>query len=397
MARLGESFRHIPEIIHQPGEALLLDWGKLMDVEEDGRRRTLWAFVGVLGFSRYLMVRLVWSNDVATTVKAIESMLAELGGVPKRITSDNPKCFALEASKFEPVLNPVLERMASHYGFILECLPPADPQKKGKVERPMPYVRRLFQAHGEKWLGVDEAQEYLNKKLTVANERKHGSTRLRPLDELINTELAELKALPPLAYEPEEFSQTTVRQDGFVRFKNKHYSVDETLRGEEVSVIANAERINVFHRGKLCETHERIKDPYQLKSIKEHHQKSWEKTLKDHGHYLRRAREIGPDVERMVQQILLQGEGFVDTRKVWGILSLDKSYLAEHINEACRDALAVGQIGYRIVTSLLSLKPKKKGGSVANADSATTNKFQSESNKYVRDMSEYTEQLRLLH
>lgn len=148
LARLGENFRHVPEIIHQPGEALLLDWGKLLDVEENGRRRTLWVFVGVLGFSRYMMVRLVWSNDVATTVTAIESMLAELGGVPRRLTSDNPKCFALEASKFEPILNPVLERMASHYGFILECLPPGDPEKKGKVERPMPYIRRLFQAHG---------------------------------------------------------------------------------------------------------------------------------------------------------------------------------------------------------------------------------------------------------
>ena len=47
--RIGESFRHKPEIIHEPGEALLLDWGKFCDVEENGKKRTLWAFVGVLG------------------------------------------------------------------------------------------------------------------------------------------------------------------------------------------------------------------------------------------------------------------------------------------------------------------------------------------------------------
>jgi hypothetical protein len=343
-----------------------------------------------------MMVRLVWSNDVATTVTAIESMLAELGGVPRRLTSDNPKCFALEASKFEPILNPVLERMASHYGFILECLPPGDPEKKGKVERPMPYVRRLFQAHGNEWLGLEEAQEYLNKKVALANERKHGSTRLRPYDELINKELTVLKSLPVLAYESEEFAQSTVRQDGFIRFKNKHYSVDEQLRGEDVSVVANATRVNIFHRGKLCETHERITDPYQTKSIKPHHQKSWEKTLADHGHYLHRARALGPDVERMVQQILLQGEGYVDTRKVWGILSLDKSYLPDIINEACRDALAIGQLGYRVVMSLLRLKPQKKGGAIEGVES-TPITVKSESNIFVRDMSEYTEQLKLLH
>ena len=89
---VGESTRRVaPEIIHYPGEALILDWGKLRDVVIEGKRKTLWVFVGVLGFSRYLMVRLVWSNDLPTTVSAIESMLKETGGVPSRITSDNPK------------------------------------------------------------------------------------------------------------------------------------------------------------------------------------------------------------------------------------------------------------------------------------------------------------------
>ena len=73
--RLGESYRVVPEIRHQPGEALLLDWGKLRDVPDagTGRKRTLWAFVGVLGFSRYLMVRLVWTMDTPTTLGAIRA------------------------------------------------------------------------------------------------------------------------------------------------------------------------------------------------------------------------------------------------------------------------------------------------------------------------------------
>lgn len=173
--------------------------------------------------------------------------------------------------------------------------------------------------------------------------------------------------------------------------------MDERLRGEEVSVVANADRVNIFHKGKLCETHERIKDPYQTKSIKVHHQKAWEKTLTDQAHYLRRAKELGPDVERMVQQILVQGEGYVDTRRVWGILSLDKTYLPEQINEACREALAINQLGYRILLSLLSLKPKKKGGPISVTEEASVNTIKYESNIYVRDMSEYTEQLTLLH
>jgi transposase len=392
IARLGESFRHIPEILHEPGEALLLDWGKLRDVIENGKKKILWAFVGVLGFSRYMMVRLVWSNDVVTTITSIESMLREIGGIPSRVTSDNPKCFALEASRYEPILNPVFERFASHYGFTMECLPPNDPEKKGKVERPMPYVRRLYQAHGDAWAGIEESQEYLNKKLKLANERKHGTTRQRPIDDFLNTEKMKLKELPPLAYEIEEFAEADVRRDGFVCFKGKYYAVDESLRGEAVAVVANASRVAIYHKGKLIETYERITSHHQSKSIKPHLQKSWEKNLKDHGHYLWKARAIGPEVEKMVQAILLQGEGFVDTRKVWGILSLDKSHSKEAVNKACRDALELGLVGYQAVKSLLTIT-KGKGG----AQEPKTDQSKSESNKFVRPMSEYKKQLKLLH
>lgn len=389
---LGRAFRHIPEILHQPGEALLLDWGKLRDVIENGKKKTLWAFVGVLGFSRYMMVRLVWSNDVPTTIAAIESMFHELGGVPDRLTSDNPKCFALEASLYEPILNPVIERFSSHYRVRMECLPPADPEKKGKVERPMPYVRRLYQAHGNDWFGIEESQAYITKKVALANERKHGTTRLRPIDELLSVEARALKELPALAYEIEEFSEGNVRRDGFVCFKGKYYSVDAGLRGEEVTVVANGTRVAIYHKGRLVETHERINSPYQNKSIKDHHQKSWERTLKDHAHYLRRAAEVGPDVERMVQAILLEGEGFVDTRRVWGILSLEKTYQKSAVNEACRKAFELNLISYQTVRSLLRLAPKapsEKGGA------AHSKSDPKETNKFVRPISEYTEQLNL--
>jgi hypothetical protein len=144
VSKSAHSVRVVPEIVHAPGEALLLDWGKLCLVTDpvSGLKRTLWMLLAILGFSRYLCVRLVWRNDVATTLTAIESVWQELNGVTSRLTSDNPKCFALTACRYEPVLNPAFDRFAGHYGFTIECLPPRDPQKKGKVERVMNYELR---------------------------------------------------------------------------------------------------------------------------------------------------------------------------------------------------------------------------------------------------------------
>jgi hypothetical protein len=239
---LGKSYRStlIPPIIHAPGEALILDWGKVRDVidSETKKKRTLWAFVGVLGHSRFLMVRLVWTNDSPTTQSAIESMLQEMGGVPRRLTSDNPKCFAIEASKHEPLLNPSLLRFAAHYSFIMECLPPSDPQKKGKVERMMPYVRRLFESYPAEFVSLEHAQNHMDLKIGIANERKHGTTCQKPLDVFLETEVGTLKALPPLAYEREEVAYPTVRKDGFIRFDSKYYAVADEHIGKDIVVIA---------------------------------------------------------------------------------------------------------------------------------------------------------------
>ena len=404
LERLGGSARRVvPEIVHKPGEALLVDWGKLRNVldPETGRNRTLWAFIGVLGFSRYMMVRLVWSNDTPTTLGVLESMFRELGGVPGRITSDNPKCFALEASRYEPILNPAYERFAHYHGTVIECLPPRDPEKKGKVERPMPYVRRLYEAHGKAWDGIEESQGYLDRKVAIANERKHGTTGRRPIDDLILTEIQSLKALVALAYEIEEFHEGTVRGDGHVRFRGKYYSVDEQLIRQEVIVLADSKRVSIYHRGKLVEVHDRLTDPYRSKSTKPMHLKPWERAMQEGSHYRSRAAQIGPSVEKMVMILINQGQGFIDTRKVWGILSLDKSYPSQDINAACEKALELETYSYQTVKSLLRLGIHAKSSAVAEQQSplpqSQSGVEENKKNKFVRPLSEYKKQLSLFH
>ena len=115
-------------------------------------------------------------------------MYDEIGGVPLRTTSDNPKIFALQAHRHEPLIHPVYERFATHYDTIIECLPPRDPEKKGKVERPVPYIRRLMEAYAGDRNDIAAIQEYLNHKLVIANTRRHGTTRERPVDRFENEE-----------------------------------------------------------------------------------------------------------------------------------------------------------------------------------------------------------------
>lgn len=393
---LGKSQRKnslIPPIVHSPGEALILDWGKLRDVKDPqtGKRRTLWAFVGVMGHSRYLMVRLVWTNDSPTTLSAIESMLQEIGGVPRRLTSDNPKCFALEASMHDPLLNPALSRFAAHYDFIMECLPPSDPEKKGKVERMMPYVRRLFESYPKELVSMNHAQAHLNRKLAIANERRHGTTCQKPLTVFLEQEVGALKALPAVSYEREEVAYPTVRKDGFVRFANKYYAVADEHIGKDTAVIATQKQVSIYDQGRLLELYDRITDSSTTHAIKDHLKKDWQKIEEQNAGLLSIARKIGPNVESFIRATLSRGEGFIDTRIVWGLLSLEKNYPREVIEEATGIALEMKTFSSRLVERLIKLTltkakmnekpeaPSRRGGGTA---------------KFARPMSVYSEHIK---
>jgi len=374
--------RVVPEIIHAPGESLILDWGKLCDVidPETGKKRTLWFLSGIMGHSRYMMVRLVWDNKLSTTLNALEGMFNEAGGVPKKLTSDNPKCFSTEASKFEPILNPGFERFCSHYGVIAEMLPPADPEKKGKVERSVPYIRRLYEAYGE-FISLEDSQKYLDKKVAIANERKHGTTRLRPIDVFLQDEAMILKDLPETSFTIEEYHTGTVRKDGHARFRGKYYSLSEDYIGKEVFIIGSAHTVEIYYLGTLIETHPRLTAVHQSKATKKHHLKSHEQVMTDNNVYLDRALKIGKNVHEMIEWILKRGNGFVDLRTIWGILNLDKDHSAEKLDLACKHALECDQLGYRAVLRFINLGPseekliKKSSG-----------------NKFLRDPNEYIQQ-----
>jgi hypothetical protein len=381
----GPAERVVPEIIHRPGEAMLLDWGHLCTITcpETGKKRKVWAFVGVLGYSRLMCVRLVWSFSTTVTLDVLEDIFREIGGVPSRVTTDNAKSFSLEADPYQALLNPVFEMFAQHHGFVIEALPAAEPEKKGKVERPMPYVRRLFEAHGE-WQGLDEAQAYLQRKLKMANERKHGTTGERPVTRFLDTEAAALGSLPPTAFDRVEIAEPTVREGGHVRFQNKQYSVGTGLKGEKVLVLGTKAKVSIYHKGTLIESHDRITDPNQSKSTKTHHRPVWEQFMDDKEHQLEGAAKLGPNVHGLAHRILSTCNGFVELRMVWGLFYLGKIYGPADLDAACEIALQTHAFTYRAVKHILEAT-----SAIAEKAAPVT-----KSPTYIRPISEYVNHIK---
>ena len=109
--------------------------------------------------------------------------------------------------------------------------------------------------------------------------------------------------------------------------------------------------------------------------------------------YRQRAAKLGPAVDTVILAILKQGHGFVDTRKIWGILSLDKSYSADKINMACEKALKLRLLSFRAIRGLLEAQKDREETAAAVAGQAL--KAAPVAHKFIRPLSEYEEQLSL--
>jgi len=66
------------------------------------------------------------------------------GGIPQEILYDNMKHVVTGKQNGRPVFNIEFLHFAHHYGFSPKLCPPYSPWVKGKVERPMDYIRGHF-------------------------------------------------------------------------------------------------------------------------------------------------------------------------------------------------------------------------------------------------------------
>ncbi|HEX5053039.1 MAG TPA: hypothetical protein VFZ65_14790 [Planctomycetota bacterium] len=127
------------------------------------------------------------------------------GGVPAVIVPENLKAAVVRcafAVDGDGTLNRSYLELARYYGFLVDPTPPRSPEKKGKVEAGVKYVKSSFIAPRDlNNLGIDGAAKAPSQWLReVADVRFHGTTRERPIDIFEREERPALKPLPPVRF-----------------------------------------------------------------------------------------------------------------------------------------------------------------------------------------------------
>ncbi len=109
-----------------------------------GRR---YALLVVLSYSRHLWVRFYRRQDMRTLFEGLEAAFRFFGGVPQEILFDQMRSVIVEDRRTDGgglVENIEFLRFAHHWGFRPRACRPYRAKTKGKVERPIRYVRQSF-------------------------------------------------------------------------------------------------------------------------------------------------------------------------------------------------------------------------------------------------------------
>ena len=131
----------------------------------------------------------------------LESSFSYFGGVPRELLFDHMKAVVIEDGRYDDgalAENPEFMRYAYHWNFRIRACRPYRAQTKGKVERPIRYLRESF-FYGRTFTSDDDLNaQALHWLETEANVRSHGTLKERPLDRFERERLL----LEPLATRP---------------------------------------------------------------------------------------------------------------------------------------------------------------------------------------------------
>jgi transposase len=161
-----------------------------------------YALLVVLGYSRLLWLKFYPRQTLATVISGLEEAFATFGGVPRELLFDQMKAVIIEDHRVDGgklLENPEFLRFAQHWGFRIRACRPYRAKTKGKVERPVRYVRGNF-FYGREFIGdADLDDQRLRWLDTVANQRLHRTTNAIPR---VRFDTEEVMHLQPLAEQP---------------------------------------------------------------------------------------------------------------------------------------------------------------------------------------------------
>jgi hypothetical protein len=228
----------------EPGRQAQVDWAEFFCTLPDGTSRLFYLFAMILGYSRKLYGELVEKCDMTTFLDCHIRAFEYFGGVPGEILYDRMKNVFIRKLAGKTYFNRSLTSLALHYGFQPMVTPAYAPWVKGKIERPMEFVREGFW-RGYGFTSLDRSNRDLLEWLEMKSMRVHGTTHERVCDRFVR-EKPTLGTMPKDAFDTSYQAFRPVHKDCTVHFETNRYMVPHTLVGKNLVLRSKNRVIRIY-------------------------------------------------------------------------------------------------------------------------------------------------------
>lgn len=142
-ARMKKHYKPSMRRDTDPGQEAQVDWGYYGEALVNGKKRRVWIFVYILGYSRCMYVEFTVNQNRKTLKQCHINAFKKLG-VPGAVVYDNMKTVVKERIKKEIKISPEFLDFAHCLGFEVVVCAPNHPRSKGKVENTVKFVKKNF-------------------------------------------------------------------------------------------------------------------------------------------------------------------------------------------------------------------------------------------------------------
>jgi transposase len=242
-----------------PGAAFQVDWADF-GFALPGCPRRVSAFVMVACYSRYLYLEFTVSQAMGAFLRCMERGLQFFGGVATADIFDNMKTVVQSHTPHATVFNGRFLDYAKARGFAVIACNVRRGNEKGRVERPIGFVRSRFWP-GRRFTDLMDLNTQAHRwRDEHANARVHDQTGKVPVLVFRHEEQRKLKPIPAAPFDVDDVEPYSVTKSFRVSFDRNRYSVPWRLVGQHVLVRATDDAIAIFLGPKQVAAHRRSWD-----------------------------------------------------------------------------------------------------------------------------------------
>jgi len=246
-----------------PGLQAQVDWADFQIAEPNGKTSMVYLFILVLGYCRAIYAEFASRCTLESFLDGHIRAFHYLGGVPAELLYDNMKHVVIRHLVGKVTFNPEMLHFAHHYGFTPKACPPYAAWVKGKVERPVDYIRESFW-RGYHFSGLESTNRDLHGWLdTVANRRIHGTHR-QPVIERWQQEKTQLGLLPTADYDTSLKVFRKVYKDCQVSYEASRYVLPHDVVGKRVLLKVKNGTIHFFDDDRLLVSYAQAEGKHEL-------------------------------------------------------------------------------------------------------------------------------------